>query len=67
MFTGVMRMLRACSSWPKRAMLRKFAEPLIILESVALVSAPPQRTSPIYLLIELNVIALLDVDRRRRA
>eukprot|EP00965_Chrysotila_dentata_P098824 3267812-Pleurochrysis_carterae.AAC.1 len=62
-----MRLSRACSSWPKRVTLRKFPEPLIILESAALAYAPPQQTSPIHLLIKLNVIAFLDVDRRRRA
>eukprot|EP00965_Chrysotila_dentata_P103259 3408428-Pleurochrysis_carterae.AAC.1 len=48
-------------------MLRRFVEPLIILESVAHEYAPPPQTSLIHLLIKLNVNALLDVDRRRRA
>eukprot|EP00965_Chrysotila_dentata_P251366 6210012-Pleurochrysis_carterae.AAC.1 len=64
---GVMRTLRVCLSWPRRATPRKFAEQLIILDNAALACVPLQLTLPICLLTTLNVIALLDVDRRLRA
>eukprot|EP00965_Chrysotila_dentata_P082168 2711780-Pleurochrysis_carterae.AAC.1 len=63
---GVTRTSRGCSSWPRRATPRKFAEQLIILENVVLACVPLQLTSSICLHTKWNVIALLDVDRRLR-